>query len=118
MDSPVALLAASAIAHVFAFALGLFAYVKAKRDVELKKVDRPYKAPRGYLWVAMALDIMQRPFLLIGAIYINDLAYGLAPTVVGLGVLTLFIPLWTYTQHVKHQREQKEVEVEPEVRSS
>ncbi|MEI6795426.1 MAG: APC family permease [Methanomassiliicoccales archaeon] len=113
MGSPVAILAASAIAYVFAFALGLFAYVKAKRDVDLKKVDRPYKAPRGYLWVAMALGIMQLPFLLIGAIYINNLAYGLAPTVVGLGVLTIFIPIWIYTQHAKHKRDQKEVEIEP-----
>lgn len=99
MGSPVAVLAASAIAYVVAFAIGLVAYVKAKRDIEMSKLERPYKAPRGWIYVAAALAILQVPFLIIGAIYINNFEYGLLPTVVGFGVLAVFFPLWIYSQH-------------------
>jgi amino acid transporter len=108
MGSPVAILAASAIAYVIAFALGLFAFVKAKMDPDLRKVDRPYKAPRGYVWVALALGIMQVPLLFLGALYINNLAYGWLPTAVGLGILGIFFPLWIYTQQQKWKQRSEE----------
>lgn len=108
IGNPVAILAASAIAYVFAFAIGLFAYVKAKRDPELRKLERPYKAPRGWTWVALALGLLQIPLLLIGALYINNLAYGLVPTAVGFAVLASFFPLWIYSQHESHRLREKE----------
>ena len=83
----------SAIGYVFVFAIALFAYVKANRDPELARLERPYKAPRGWRWIALVLGILQIPFLLIGAVYIDNLAYGVVPTVVGFGVLALFIPM-------------------------
>ncbi len=104
----VAILAASAIAYVFAFAIGLLAYVKAKHDPELRALDRPYRAPTGWVWVALALAILQIPLLLIGALYINNLAYGIVPTAVGFGVLALFFPLWIYSQHESHKLREKE----------
>ncbi len=103
LGNPVAILAASAIAYIFVFAIGLFAYVKANRDPELRKIARPYKAPRGWVWMAMALGIMQIPFLLIGALYINSLSYGLTPTLVGFGVLAVFFPLWIYSQNERYK---------------
>ena len=108
MGSPVAILAASAIAYVVAFAIGLIAYVKAKRDIELAKLERPYKAPRGWIYVAAVLAILQIPFLLIGAVYINNLEYGLLPTLVGFGVLAVFFPLWIYSQHENRKVADKE----------
>ncbi len=60
---------------------------------------RRNKAPRGWIYVAAALAILQVPFLIIGAIYINNFEYGLLPTVVGFGVLAVFFPLWIYSQH-------------------
>ena len=105
--NPVAILAMSAIGYVFVFALALFAYVKANRDPNLAKLERPYKAPRGWKWVALVLGILQMPFLLIGAVYINNYAYGLAPTLVGFGVLALFIPLWFYSQRENHKERTK-----------
>jgi amino acid transporter len=99
MGSPLAILAASAVAYVFAFAIGLFAYVKAKRDIELAKLERPYKAPRGWIYVAAVLGILQIPFLLIGAVYINNFEYALVGNVVAFGVLAAFFPLWIYSQH-------------------
>jgi len=69
-------------------------------------MDRPYKAPRGWVWVALVLGILQIPMLLVGAIYINNLEYGIVPTGVGLGVLAMYIPLWLYSQREgeKHHR--------------
>lgn len=98
LGNPVAILAASAIGYVFAFAIGLFAYVKANRDLSKHEVKRPFKAPKGWVWIALGLGILQVPFLLIGATYINNLSYGLAPTLVGFGVLALFFPLWIYSR--------------------
>jgi amino acid transporter len=108
MGSPISILAASAIAYVVAFAIGLAAYVKAKRDIELKNLERPYKAPRGWIYVAAVLAVLQVPFLIIGAIYINNLEYGLAANLVGFGVLAVFFPLWIYSQHEVKKREDKE----------
>jgi hypothetical protein len=98
----------SAIGYVFVFSIALFAYVKAKRDPELVKLERPFKAPRGWKWVALALGILQMPMLLIGAIYINNYEYGIVPTVIGFGVLALFVPLWIYSQNESHKRRQIE----------
>jgi amino acid transporter len=106
--NPVAILAMSAIGYVFVFSIALFAYVKAKRDPELVKLERPFKAPRGWKWVALALGILQMPMLLIGAIYINNYEYGIVPTVIGFGVLALFVPLWIYSQNESHKRRQIE----------
>jgi amino acid transporter len=108
LGNPVAILAASAIAYIFAFAIGLAAYVKAKRDPELRKLDRPYKAPYGWIWVAAALAILQIPFLMVGALYIDNLSYGLMPTVVGFAVLAIFFPLWIISQHENHKPTLKE----------
>jgi amino acid transporter len=108
MGSPISILAASAIAYVVAFAIGLAAYVKAKRDIELKNLERPYRAPRGWIYIAAVLAVLQVPFLIIGAIYINNLEYGLAANFVGFGVLALFFPLWIYSQHEVRKREEKE----------
>ena len=108
MGSPVAILAASAIAYVVAFAIGLIAYVKAKRDIEMSKLERPYKAPRGWIYVAAVLAVLQVPFLIIGAIYINNFEYGLLSNVVGFGVLAAFFPLWIYSQHETRRRTDRE----------
>lgn len=110
---PVAILAMSAIGYVFVFSIALFAYVKANRDPELKKIERPYKAPRGWVWIALALAIFQIPFLLIGAVYINNLEFGWITNVIGFGVLALFFPLWMYSQHQAHKlRQIKKEEVD------
>jgi amino acid transporter len=108
MGSPLAILAASAIAYVIAFAIGLVAYVKAKRDIEMAKLERPYKAPRGWIYVAAVLAILQIPFLLIGAVYINNYEYAWVGNAVGFGVLAVFFPLWVYSQHEVRKREDKE----------
>jgi amino acid transporter len=97
--NPVAILAISAIGYVFVFAIALAAYVKAHRDPVLKKIARPYKAPRGWVWIALVLAALQVPFLLVGGIYINNLEYGWTSNLIAFGVLALFFPLWIYSQN-------------------
>lgn len=106
LGSPVAILAASAIAYVFDFAIGLFACVKAKRDTRCCALERPYRA-RGWIWIALALGIMQFPLLLVSSPYINNLSYELVPTVVGFGVLGLFFPLWIFFEQKATNRENR-----------
>lgn len=101
--NPVAILAMSALGYVFVFGIALFAYVKANRDPELRKLERPYKAPRGWVWIALTLGVMQIPLLLIGALYINNLEFGWMTNVVGLAVLALFFPLWIYSQNERYK---------------
>ncbi|MCX6652183.1 MAG: APC family permease [Methanomassiliicoccales archaeon] len=118
LGNPVAILAASAIGYVFAFAIGLFAYVKAHRDPTLMKLERPYKAPRGWVWIALALGILQIPLLLVGAIYINNLAYGIMPTLVGFGVLAVFFPLWAYSQRENRRLDKAKEDLSVEVETN
>jgi len=113
---PVAILGASAIGYVFVFAIGLFAYVKAHHDPRFKDLERPYRAPRGWVWIALALGVMQIPLLLVGAVWINNFEYGWLPTVVGSAVLAAFFPLWLCSQYeIKRieAREQAEKNAEP-----
>jgi hypothetical protein len=50
------------------------------------------------------LAVLQVPFLVIGAIYINNYEYGLLANVVGFGVLAAFFPLWIYSQIENRKR--------------
>jgi amino acid transporter len=106
--NPVAILAMSALGYVFVFGMALFAYVKANRDPELRKLERPYKAPRGWVWIALALGILQIPMLLIGAIYINNFEFGAEPTILGFAALAAFVPLWIYSQHERYKLSKEE----------
>ncbi len=108
--NPVAILAISAIGYVFVFALALAAYVKAHRDPELRKIVRPYKAPRGWVWVALTLSVLQIPFLLVGAVYFNNLEFGWTSNLIAFVVLALFFPLWIYSQNEAYRLDAQKVE--------
>jgi amino acid transporter len=116
--NPVAILAMSAIGYVFVFAIALAAYVKAHRDPELKKMIRPYRAPRGWMWIALTLAILQVPFLLIGGIYINYLEYGWTSNLIAFGVLALFFPLWLYSQYEARKLKCKDAEIKEDVEAA
>lgn len=98
LGTPTAILAASAIGYICANGISLYTYVKVRNDPELSKLDRPFKAPRGWKSVALATTILNTPFFLIGIIYLNSLELGWTTTGVGFFMLCLFIPLWIYSQ--------------------
>jgi len=98
LGTPTAILAASAIGYICANGISLYTYVKVRNDPELSKLDRPFKAPRGWKNIAMVTAILNIPFFLVGIIYLNSLELGWATTGVGFFALSLYIPLWFYSQ--------------------
>jgi amino acid transporter len=98
LGTPTAILAASAIGYIFANGISLYTYVKVRNDPEFSKLDRPFKAPRGWKNVAMITTVLNIPFFLIGIVYLNSLELGWAATGVGFFMLCLYIPLWFYSQ--------------------
>jgi hypothetical protein len=74
-------------------------YVKSKKDPEFSKLERPFKAPRGWTEIAFATGILNIPFFLIGIIYISTLESGWIATAVGFVVLLLYVPIWGHLQN-------------------
>ena len=111
LGTPAAILAASAIGYVCANGISLFAYVKAKLDPRFSKLERPFKAPGGWKYVAMIFGLFNLPLCLIGVIYLNSLEVGWTSTIVGFVVLALYIPLWFYSQNENPIRVEKETHV-------
>jgi amino acid transporter len=99
LQTPAAILAASAIGYVCANGISLFAYVKAKFDPRFSKLERPFKAPAGWQYIALVFGLFNLPLCLIGIIYLNSLEIGWTSTIVGFAVLALYIPLWYYSQN-------------------
>lgn len=98
LGSPTAILSASAVGYIVANGMSLFAYVKSKKDPEFSKLERPFKAPRGWTEIALATGILNIPFFLIGIIYISTLESGWIATAVGFVVLLLYVPMWSHLQ--------------------
>ncbi|MDD3041452.1 MAG: APC family permease [Methanosarcinaceae archaeon] len=99
LGTPAAILAASSIGYVFANGISLFAYVKAKLSPEFSSLERPFKAPNGWQYIAMIFGLFNLPLCLIGVVYLNSLEVGWTSTIVGFVVLSLYIPLWLYSQN-------------------
>jgi len=43
--------------------------------------------------------VLRIPCLLRGALYFNNALYGLTPSLIGIGALLSFFPLWVYSQN-------------------
>ncbi|MEC5200782.1 amino acid transporter [Arthrobacter sp. PL16] len=98
MGSPAAILAASAIGYTCANGISLFAYVKARRHPSFASLERPFQAPKGWKNVALIFGLFNLPLCLIGVVYLNSLEIGWGSTWVGFVVLSLYIPIWFYSQ--------------------
>jgi amino acid transporter len=108
LKTPAAILAASAIGYVCANGISLFAYVKAKHDSDFSGLERPFKAPKGWQYIALFFGVFNLPLCLIGVIYLNSLEVGWTSTIVGFLVLSLYIPLWYYSQNENKGTSEKE----------
>ena len=97
-SGPAAILSASAIGYVFANGISLLAYYKAATDPKFKKLERPFKAPKGWKYVALLFAFVNLVLFLAGIVYLNAMDAGLIPTLLGFVVLGLFIPLWWWAQ--------------------
>lgn len=99
LGTPIAILTASAFGYLFANAISLLAYYKAKTDPEMSKLPRPFRAPRGYKYVALIMAIFNVPLCLIGVAYLNASSSGWAPVLVGGFVLLIYVPIWFYSRY-------------------
>jgi amino acid transporter len=99
---PAAILSASALGYVFANGISLLAYYKAATDPKFKDLERPFKAPKGWKYVALAFAIINLVFYLVGIVYFNVRDFGYGPAILGFVILAIFAPLWWWAQ-----REQK-----------
>lgn len=99
MGNAAAILAASAIGYTCANGISLFAYVRAKKHPAFANLERPFKAPKGWKNVAMIFGLFNVPLCLAGVVYLNSLEIGWTSTWVGFLVLSLYLPIWLYSQH-------------------
>ena len=107
MGSLAAILAAAAIGYTCANGISLFAYVKAKKHPAFADLERPFKAPKGWKNVAMIFGLFNLPLCLVGVVYLNSLEIGWTSTWVGFIVLSLYIPVWFYSQHESSRSKNK-----------
>ena len=107
MGTPAAILAASAIGYTCANGISLFAYVRAKKHPAFATLERPFKAPKGWKHVAMIFGLFNLPLCLIGVVYLNSLEIGWTSTWVGFLVLSLYMPIWLYSQHESRRAKAK-----------
>lgn len=91
IGTPSAIVAGSAMGYVIANGITLFAYFKAKGNQKIL-------APKWWKYIGLACCILNIPLYLAGIFYINKLDYGLAPALIGVIVLFLFVPFWLYAK--------------------
>ncbi|MDI3196256.1 APC family permease [Pseudarthrobacter sp. AL07] len=107
MGTPAAILAASAIGYTCANGISLFAYVRAKNHPSFANLERPFKAPKGWKKVALLFGLFNLPLCLVGVVYLNSLEVGWTSTWVGFLVLSLYLPIWLYTQRESRRLKDK-----------
>ena len=107
MGTPAAILAASAIGYTCANGISLFAYVRAKNHPAFANLERPFKAPKGWKKVALLFGLFNLPLCLVGVVYLNSLEVGWTSTWVGFLVLSLYIPIWLYSQRESRRLKDK-----------
>ena len=103
------ILAASSFGFSFALGMGMLAYIVAKRDPRFKDLPRPYKAPKGWFYVACFLMIYQF-FVLIPCLAFwcinGGIENGTFSVIIGAVILLLYVPLWFGLQYKQGQAEE------------
>ncbi|QHI71130.1 APC family permease [Aminipila terrae] len=100
LGKPSAIVAASAIGYSIANGLGMYSYVKYKKEKNkaLNKTDG-VNLPRIWCWIGLIFAIIDVPLYIIGLIYINSLDAGWSSTIVAVVILLLYIPLYIYSTY-------------------
>nr|WP_315024374.1 APC family permease [uncultured Aminipila sp.] len=102
LGKPSAIVAASAIGYSIANGLGMYSYVKYKKEKN-KSSDKKdgVNLPSVWCWIALIFAIIDVPLYVIGIIYINSLDAGWSSTIVAVAILLLYIPLFIYSTFEK-----------------
>ena len=103
------ILAASSFGFSFALGMGMLAYIVAKKNPRFKDLPRPYKAPRGWYYVACFLMIYQFFILIPCLAYwcINGgIENGTFSVIIGAVILLLYVPVWFLLQYKSGKEEE------------
>ncbi len=95
---PVMILAASAVAYCLAHVVALSAYYKSRTNARFKDLPRPFSAPRGWKYVALAMVFYEAVVLIPCLLYWMLDIYGIVTVILGIIILLVFVPIWFYTQ--------------------
>lgn len=90
LQTPILVLAASAIGYALINGLTLFGFVLAR--IDYGHLPRAFQAPKQWIYVALFFALLNIPFYLIGNAYFN----GIFPIAVGFLILLSFLPLYYY----------------------
>ncbi len=96
------ILAASSFGFSFALGMGMLAYVVSKRSPRFKDLPRPFKAPRGWFYVALFLMCYQFFVLIPCLAYwcINGgIENGTFSVILGAVILLIYVPIWFILQY-------------------
>jgi len=101
------ILSASAFAYTLMHGITLSAYVKIKLDPRFKGAERPFKAPRGWVYVAGVMAFLEFFVLFPCLGYWSYVISGnsILPMMLAGVVLLIFVPIW-YCQQKKNDREE------------
>lgn len=103
------ILAASSFGFSFALGMGMMAYVVSKRNPRFKNIERPYKAPKGWFYVACFLMCYQFFVLIPCLAYwcINGgIDNGMFSVIIGAVILLIYIPVWFILQFFQGKSEE------------
>ncbi len=103
------ILAASSFGFSFALGMGMLAFIVARRNPRFKDLPRPYKAPRGWFYVACFLMCYQFFVLIPCLAYwcINGgIENGVFSVIIGAVILLIYVPFWFVLQHKNAQEDE------------
>jgi amino acid transporter len=94
VGNPIPIIAASGLAYCIGIAVALSAYFVTKTDSRFRDMERGWRAPRGWRWVALAMIVYQLFGLLPCLAYWNLEVYGASSTLLGVVILLIYVPIW------------------------
>lgn len=104
------ILAASSFGFAFALGMGMLAFVVSRTSPRFKDLPRPYRAPRGWLYVAGFLMIYQFFVLIPCLAYwcINGgIENGVFSVIIGAVILLCYVPVWLILQYVDGKSDER-----------
>jgi len=96
--SPEMILAASSFGFCLALGSAMWAFRRSRADPRFKDAERPWRAPRGWYWVATGLRIYQFFILIPRLAYWSYCYFGINSVILGVIVLACYIPFWFFLQ--------------------
>jgi len=98
VGTPVAIIAGSGMGYCLGIATALAAYYISKTNPRFKDLPRGWYAPRGWKYVALVMIVIQLFVLFPCLGYWNFTIYGMLPTLLGLFIIAVYIPVWFIVQ--------------------